>query len=95
MRGNESRVNATASTSRGKLAYILYNRIEAFAGATKVDVALVEVALWAAGVKPLTADRDPFAGFSGALDVFRRREPRDVRQHGRESAQRLRQRFHR
>lgn len=34
-------VAVTSPTSRGRLAYILYNRIESFAGTTHTDVALV------------------------------------------------------
>src|SRR4051812_23628708 len=40
--------------------------------------ALLELALLAAGVRPLAAERDPFEGFSGSLNVFDKDDSRGV-----------------
>jgi hypothetical protein len=40
--------------------------------ATIAFFTLLDVALWAAGVRTLLAERDPFQGFSGAVHLFER-----------------------
>ena len=61
-----------ADARRGRRRISLWKKLLFAAVAVSVFFALIELALWAAGVDTLIEKEDPFRGFSGLVTVFER-----------------------